>query len=138
VVLIREIRDAAELAWANTRYRELRFHESEGGVVQLVAELDGAPVGLGRLVSHGPDVLELGGIWTAESARGAGVARAMVTALVERAGAARVWCLPFAHLADFYRGFGFADAPPPLPSVIAAKLADVAAAGLPLAIALVR
>jgi hypothetical protein len=64
MVEIRPLRDD-ELDWAAARYREIRFSPSPPGTRALVAELDGARVGLGRLVEHAPGVVELGGIWTA-------------------------------------------------------------------------
>ena len=144
-IAIRELR-ADERAWAAARYREIRFAASPPDAVALVAERDGARVGLGRLVSHAPGVVELGGIWTDEAARGAGVARAMVGALLARpelaapgAGApGLLWCIPFAHLAAFYRSFGFADAPPPWPPAVAAKVAECVAHALPAVVVLAR
>ena len=167
-LLIRDLADA-ERAWANAQYRAIRFEATPPGAVALVAELAGARVGLGRLVAHVPGVSELGGIWTDEAARGRGVARAMVTALLarlepgsqgstagdarpgepssrggepgatgDRAGRHVAWCIPFAHLAAFYRSFGFADCPSPWPSPIAAKVAACVVEGLPAVVVLAR
>lgn len=129
-VTIRELR-ADERAWANQLYRAIRFATTPDGALALVAERAGARIGLGRLVAHAAGVVELGGIWTDEAARGGGVARAMVTALLARAGDAPLWCIPFAHLTPFYRSFGFAPAAPPWPAAVADKVADIAAHGLP-------
>jgi len=134
--MIRALRDD-ERAWANERYRSLDFAESPADAIALVAELAGERVGLGRLVELEPGVIELGGIWTDERARGRGIARAIVSALVERAGAIRLWCLPFAHLRAFYESYGFAAAPEPWPAQVAAKLADCAKHPSP-AVVLVR
>src|SRR5262245_2948150 len=98
MVEIRALRDD-EHGWAASCYREIRFAASPPGARGLVAELAGARVGLGRLVELAPGVLELGGIWTAETARNLGVARAMVTSLLAEAPLVRLWCIPFAHLA---------------------------------------
>ena len=131
---IRELR-ADERAWANQLYRAIQFATTPGDSLALVAERGGERIGLGRLVAHAPGVVELGGIWTDEALRRGGVARAMVTALLDhaarRAGAAPLWCIPFAHLTPFYRSFGFAPAPAPWPAAIADKVADIAAHGLP-------
>src|SRR5689334_8302474 len=108
---IREL-DDGERAWANERYRAIQFAPTPPGCVALVAELDGARVGLGRLVAYAPGVVELGGIWTDEAVRGRGVARAMVHALLARLGTAPAWCIPFAHLAPFYESCGFARRAP--------------------------
>jgi len=137
MVEIRALRDD-ELGWAAERYRELRFTASPPGTRGFVAELDGARVGLGRLIEHAPDVLELGGVWTAETARNRGVARAMVTALLQQAPPVRLWCIPFAHLAAFYETFGFEVARPPWPAPIAAKIASLVEQHLPSVVVLVR
>jgi GNAT superfamily N-acetyltransferase len=105
-----------------------------------VAERGGARIGLGRLVEHAPGVVELGGIWTDEAARGGGVARAMVNALLARAapGTGRLWCIPFAHLAAFYQSCGFVAAPPPWPRPIADKVDECVAHALPAVVVLAR
>jgi GNAT superfamily N-acetyltransferase len=136
-LMIRELR-AGERAWAHEQYLAIQFATAPEASLALVAERGGVRIGLGRLVAHAPGVVELGGIWTDEGSRGGGVARAMVTALIERAGAAPLWCIPFAHLTAFYRSFGFAPAPPPWPPAIADKVADIAAHGLPAIDVLVR
>lgn len=163
-VAIRDLRDD-ERAWADERYRAIRFATTPPGSVALVAERAGARLGLGRLVAHPGGVVELGGIWTDEVARGAGVARAMVTALLARAGLAglagpavgspdallgappgarpetridRLWCIPFVHLAAFYQSFGFAPVTAPWPAPIAAKVADCVAHALPDVVVLAR
>jgi GNAT superfamily N-acetyltransferase len=155
--VIRELRDD-ELAWASAQYRAIEFAASPPGTVALVAELDGARVGLGRLVAHAPEVVELGGIWTDEAVRGRGVARAMVAALLARGGhgdaqvgrEARpaavgaehggrpLWCIPFEHLAAFYQSFGFAARSSPWPAPIATKVAACIAQGLPPVVVLAR
>jgi GNAT superfamily N-acetyltransferase len=130
---IRDLR-ADERAWADARYRAIEFATTPPGSVALVAERAGVRIGLGRLVAYGPGVVELGGIWIDEASRGLGLARAMVSALLARSAAeraGRLWCIPFAHLSAFYRSFGFADAAPPWPPAIAAKVADCAAHALP-------
>lgn len=138
-ITIRELRDD-ERAWADERYRAIRFATTPPGSVALVAERAGARLGLGRLVAHDGGAVELGGIWTDEAARGAGVARAMVTALLARAAGRidRLWCIPFAYLAAFYQSFGFAPVPPPWPPPIAAKVDDCVAHALPGVVVLAR
>jgi GNAT superfamily N-acetyltransferase len=127
-----------ELDWANARYASVGFAASTPAHQLLVAELDGARVGLGRLVPIGDRAVELGGIWTDQAARGRGVARAIVTALLARAGDADVWCIPFEHLARFYMGLGLAPAPAPWPAGVADKVADCAARGLAAVVVLAR
>jgi len=145
---IRDLRDD-ERAWADERYREIRFAATPPGSVALVADRGAARIGLGRLVAHPGGAVELGGIWTDEAARGGGVARAMVGALLARtgrgapagsalAGIPRLWCIPFAHLAAFYESFGFARVAPPWPPPIAAKVAACIAHALPDVVVLAR
>jgi GNAT superfamily N-acetyltransferase len=132
----------AEREWAASQYQAIRFFTSPPDAVALVAEQAGVPVGLGRLVRHADDVVELGGIWTADAARGRGVARGMVSALLHRFAASGqpgpLWCIPFLHLAAFYQSFGFAPAAQPWPESITHKMADIAALGLPGAVVLIR
>jgi GNAT superfamily N-acetyltransferase len=157
---IRDLQDG-ERAWANALYRAIRFETTPPGAVALVAELaspgsagarstprgsaesiDGERIGLGRLVAHAPDVLELGGIWTDEAVRGRGIARAMVAALLARREQnpypERLWCIPFAHLSAFYRSCGFALGAPPWPPSVAAKVSHCIEEGLPEVVVLVR
>jgi GNAT superfamily N-acetyltransferase len=134
---IRPLRDD-ELDWAAERYREIKFAASPPGTLGLVAELEAARVGLGRLVEHEPGVIELGGIWTDPAARNRGIARSMVTALIERAGPVRLWCIPFAHLAAFYESAGFTAARRPWPGPIAAKVAACESQRLPTVVVLAR
>jgi len=140
-IMIRDLHDD-ERAWANAQYQAIQFAATPPDADALVAELASQRVGLGRLVAHAPDVLELGGIWTDEAARGRGVARAMVAALlarVERLGyGGPVWCVPFAHLAAFYQSFGFVLRAPPWPPAIAAKVADCVVHALPEVVVLAR
>jgi GNAT superfamily N-acetyltransferase len=134
---IRDLRDD-ERAWANACYRAINFAESPATARAIVAERGGERVGLGRLVELEPGVFELGGIWTAEAARGHGVARAVVTELIERAGDARLWCIPFTHLVAFYASFGFDAAPSPWPASVAAKVTACVESALPEVAVLVR
>lgn len=137
MVDIRVLRDD-EVDWAAERYREIKFMPTPAGARGFVAELEGARVGLGRLIEHEPGVFELGGIWTDEQARNRGIARKMVTALLEAAPPGPLWCIPFAHLAMFYEGFGFEAARPPWPASIAAKVAACHDQHLPSVVVLVR
>jgi GNAT superfamily N-acetyltransferase len=140
-VEIRDLRDD-ERAWADAQYRAIQFAVAPAPAVALVAERDGARVGLGRLVALSADVLELGGIWTDDAARGSGIARTMVTTLLIRAtqlgSPGPLWCIPFAHLGAFYRSFGFTDRAAPWPAAIAAKVAECIAHQLPEIVVLAR
>ncbi|MBC7975789.1 MAG: GNAT family N-acetyltransferase [Myxococcales bacterium] len=134
---IRPLRDD-ERAWANALYASIQFAETPPDAIARVAERDGQRIGLGRLVTQAPDVIELGGIWTDEAARGHGVARQMVEALLACHAGGPLWCIPFGYLAAFYQSCGFAPATPPWPPAIAAKVADCIAHRLPEVAVLVR
>jgi predicted N-acetyltransferase YhbS len=127
------VRDASvdERAWANRLYETIDFAPSSLDDVQLVASRHGERIALGRLVAvgDGDGALELGGIWTAESERGRGVATAMVRALIARAADAPLWCVPFRALADYYARFGFAPREGGWPAGVAQKAARCAARG---------
>jgi GNAT superfamily N-acetyltransferase len=116
---------AAELAWANARYAEVEFQPSRPRDCVALASIDGQRAGLGRLVAVDGDCGELGGIFVLPGYRGRGVAHAVVGYLLQRSSYPTLYCLPFAHLERFYRGFGFApvDAAAPVPSAIADKRA---------------
>lgn len=102
---------AAEESAVNALYTTIDFQPSTSADLQLVADCGGELVALGRLsagASDTGDCRELGGIWVAPHLRGSGVARAMVTALIEQAEGRTLACLPFARLEAFYASFGFA------------------------------
>ncbi len=105
-VSVRQSR-ADELAWANARYAEIDFLASEAGDYLAVAEADGVPAGLGRVVRLGDDVGELGGMLVFDGFRGGGVAGAIIAHLLNHAGLRRLYCLPFASLRPLYEKAGF-------------------------------
>ena len=100
----------------NERYAEVRFVPSDlARDTQLVAEIDGDPAGLGRLVPVDDESCELGGMLVFEEFRGRGVAKTLIDALLERARGRTVYCIPFADLEAVYAAAGFArteEAPP--------------------------
>jgi GNAT superfamily N-acetyltransferase len=105
-----EIRAARtdEADWVNERYGEVRFIPSDlDRDTVLIAELDGEPAGLGRLVPAGEASFELGGMLVFERFRGRGVARALIDALVRRANGRAIYCIPFADLEPLYAAAGF-------------------------------
>ncbi len=76
----------------------------------LVAEVDGLVVGCGALHVIWEDLGELRTLAVAPHARGAGIGRALVEALLERAralGVSRVFCLTFET--GFFAGSGFVE-----------------------------
>lgn len=114
-----------DLPWANARYAEIDFQPSGPRDLVAVARVDGERAGLGRLVPVDAQAGELGGIYVLPPFRGRQVARAVVSFLLAQSPYRRLYCLPFAHLESFYRGFGFAPpaAQDALPPAVAEKLA---------------
>ena len=105
-----EIRAARtdEADWVNERYAVVRFIPSDlSRETVLIAELDGTPAGLGRLVPVDAQSCELGGMLVFDDFRGRGVARALIDALVERASGRTIYCIPFATLETLYAAAGF-------------------------------
>jgi len=93
--------DDSRLPSEVTRTTWSRFFDAEEPVHALVAERAGAVVGIGHYLFHRSTtsispVCYLQDLFTAESARGMGVARAIIAAIYERAkasGASRVYWL---------------------------------------------
>jgi GNAT superfamily N-acetyltransferase len=107
-----------ESEWINERYQTVDFLPSDlNRDTVVVAEIDGMPAGIGRLVPIGDDACELGGMLVFEEFRGRGVARAIIDELLRRAGGRDVYCIPFAELQALYATAGFVrcdDAPAPV------------------------
>ena len=120
------IRRAAppELSWVNERYPEVGFVASDARDLVLIAAIDGARAGLGRLVPLARGESELGGIYVLPEFRGRSVASAIVRHLVDAGALERLYCIPFTPLVPFYQGFGFHPAVTgtPVPEVIANKV----------------
>lgn len=98
-----------EMEWINARYDEVKFvHSNFEKETIAIAELEGQRAGIGRLVTIDSNHLELGGMYVFEPYRKQGVAGAIVDFLLKHRTMARtVYCIPFEHLASFYKGFGF-------------------------------
>ncbi len=90
----------------------------------VVAEVDGAPAGIGRLVPAGEHAYELGGMLVFEEFRGRGIARAIIEELLRHTNGRAVYCIPFAELEPIYAGAGFERITPDekLPTYIREKL----------------
>lgn len=107
-----------EAEWINARYAEVRFLPSDlSRETVVIAEIDGVPAGLGRLVPVDATASELGGMLVFEDFRGKGVARALIDELLRNAVTRNVYCIPFAELESLYAAAGFTrtdDAPQPV------------------------
>jgi len=115
-----------EIGWVNARYDEVGFkHADFTEDIILIAEVDGKKAGLGRLQPIDSESSELGGMYVFSAYRKAGVARLIVEELLVYAKDYEyIYCLPFAHLAQFYRSFGFANVTDnqEVPEAISSKL----------------
>jgi GNAT superfamily N-acetyltransferase len=115
-----------EAGWINSRYAEVHFLPSDlARDLVIVAEIDGVPAGIGRLVPAGEEACELGGMLVFQEFRGRGLARALIGELLRHAAGRTVYCIPFADLEPIYAGEGFAtiEPTPALPEHVRTKLA---------------
>lgn len=97
-----------DAAWIQEQYEKVRFLPSDlTRDTVVVAEVDGARAGMGRLVPAGAGACELGGMFVDDAYRGRGIARALVEELIRRAGPEDVYCIPFADLEALYAAAGF-------------------------------
>jgi len=117
---------ADEAGWINARYDEVSFQTSDlARDLVIVAELDGVPAGIGRLVPAGEGACELGGMLVFQEFRGRGLARAIIGELLRHTAGRAVYCIPFADLEPIYAGEGFTtiEPSPDLPEQVRKKLA---------------
>ena len=111
--------------WINERYASVHFQPSDlSRDLMVVAEVDGAPAGFGRLLPAGEHACELGGMLVFEEFRGRGIARAIIDELLRHTDGRTVYCIPFAELEPIYAGAGFERIAPhqELPAYIHKKL----------------
>lgn len=101
----------SEMSWVNAVYEEIQFLPSDfNNEYIVIAEVNGEKAGLGRLIQIN-DALELGGMYVKDNYRGNGIAQKIVEHLLAQAPKGKlVYCIPFAHLVNFYKSFGFLDA----------------------------
>ena len=102
-----KIPSPSELAWINARYREIDFVPSAPNDYVAMAEVDGKPAGLGRIVDIAGRVGELGGMVVFDEFRGSGLAKEIIALLVETLDYDHLYCLPFSKLEPLYASFGF-------------------------------
>ena len=88
----------------------------EPGTVHALAIVDGAPAGAARFYAAEPRVAQIGRMAVLREARGRGLGRALLEALLAEAwarGYGRVRLLAQLHAVPFYARFGFAALPGP-------------------------
>jgi N-acetylglutamate synthase-like GNAT family acetyltransferase len=103
-----------DMDWINQWYTDIRFVLSDFDNEKLfVAEVDGQPAALGRLVEIPENAQELGGIYVHPDFRSLGLARKIVQRIVDEHNPDKtLYCLPFHPMQDFYKSFGFRDVAP--------------------------
>jgi N-acetylglutamate synthase-like GNAT family acetyltransferase len=97
----------SELTWINERYREIDFLLCGANDFVVVAEIDGKPAGLGRIVPIAGRVGELGGMLVFDEFRGTGLSKQIIAFLIETLEFDFLYCLPFSNLENLYATFGF-------------------------------
>lgn len=101
----------SELDEINSRYREIDFKLSDFDQEYIVFAIhNGKKAGQGRLVKLNEWEGELGGIYVYPDFRKLGIAEKIVQHLIDHSTYKRLYCLPFEHLAHFYKSFGFVEA----------------------------
>ncbi len=98
-----------ELSWINKQYDQVGFkHSDYDNELIAIAEVNGEKAGLGRLQYIVDKEAELGGMYINEKFRGYGLASKIVEFLIKNSDSYnRIYCLPFLHLEQFYKKFGF-------------------------------
>jgi N-acetylglutamate synthase-like GNAT family acetyltransferase len=116
------------------RIRQFYADRQYGGGVQpqdtvLVAEVDGGLVGLVRLApEHGTLVLR--GMQVHPSFQRQGIGTRILAVLADELGEQPCFCIPYAHLTDFYARIGFgASEPERAPPFLAERLESYRARG---------
>jgi GNAT superfamily N-acetyltransferase len=112
----------ADLPRVNEQYQAINFLPSDLDTEYIaIAEWKGTPCGIGRLVRMEGGHEELGGMYVLDGFRQKGIARSIVSHLLEQHNEqARLWCIPFRHLSGFYESFGFVPVGPDHPDIPAA------------------
>ncbi len=100
-----------EINWINEWYAQIDFKSSSFDTDRVaIARCDGKSAGLGRLCLIDRLNFELGGMYVDPDFRGFGIARQIVKFLIKNCPAGtNIYCLPFAHLIDFYESEGFRE-----------------------------
>lgn len=116
-----------DLNWINEQYRNLNFLPSDLNQEYVVIAQQGIQrCGIGRLIHLSPEHEELGGMFVSAPFRKQGIARQIVSHLLEqRNPSCNTWCIPLKHLIPFYSSFGFIEVGanyPNIPDVLARRI----------------
>lgn len=97
-----------ELLWVNQTYKAIDFVPSVLNKDRVaIACIEDEKAGIGRLVPLKEGGFELGGIYVIERFRNLGIAREIVSFLLDDSSEGPIYCLPFVNLKNFYSSFGF-------------------------------
>ena len=106
-------------AAAEDRERALGFYAERGygggiaaGDTVILAEHDGHLVGIVRLAPEEGEIV-LRGMQVHPSAQRRGIGTQLLAAVARELGNRSCYCIPYAHLREFYGGIGFATVEPP-------------------------
>lgn len=110
----------SEIGWVNEQYENVGFKPSQLNSDRIaIAIYCQERIGLGRLCQIEDSAFELGGIYVHPDYRELGIARKLVRFMLENCNPKdRVYCLPFAHLRNFYLSEGFEQVPEELLSTV--------------------
>lgn len=101
----------SDLTWINARYEEVNFMPSTdlSQDFLIIAESDGAPVGVGRIVTMSKFDCELGGMYISEGFRGMNIANEIIKRLIAEAQKRfeTIYCIPLPGLESIYMKRGF-------------------------------
>ncbi|MEM7247215.1 MAG: GNAT family N-acetyltransferase [Acidobacteriota bacterium] len=119
--------EADDRDWIDECHRVVRFELSdERAELHAIAEVDGDRAAVGRILRIGPGRVELGGMFVDPRHRGRGLARSIVTFLLESVVDPTIYCIPFSHLVGFYESFGFRplEKDEAVPELVAKKVSE--------------
>jgi GNAT superfamily N-acetyltransferase len=77
----------------------------------LVSWMEQSIVAAARLCTEGA-TLVLRGMYVAEGRRGQGIGSRLLESISDAIGSSECWCVPYAHLRDFYSRIGFSECSP--------------------------
>lgn len=99
-----------DLKLVNKIYKKINFLPSTliNEIVAIAYEKNNK-VGLGRIIVIDSSSCEMGGIFVDLKFRKKGIARKIVSFLIENSQKDQIYCIPFKYLKKFYSGFGFRE-----------------------------
>ena len=104
-----KIAKKSDLNWVNQKYQEVDFPASNFETEFIaIAQYNNEKAGLGRVIKVDNNNAELGGMYVDTQFRGQGIASKIIKFLLKNnQNFARIYCLPFSNLENYYKKFGF-------------------------------